>query len=427
LEFSHLDSYTLLENLQTGVVVHDKNTKIRYANPKALELLRLSEAQVLGKGAFDPQWQFLDKNKRVIPVSDYPVNQVIASKSKISNIEVGICDSSSNKVTWVLCNAYPEYSEDKKLSQIIATFIDITPQKKDISFEDIVELANDIIIVTEADTSPEGGPKILYVNEAFSKITGYSKEVAIGQTPGMLQGEGTSGQTRKAIRDSLDKKSSIQAQILNYSKSGKPYWLDLNIFPLKNDYGKITHFAAIERDVTEQKNYENALRELSIRDPLTTLLNRRGFFEVAKANFDQFKRNLSPMVIAMIDIDFFKKINDKYGHDIGDLALQHISQLMQDYFRKSDIIARMGGEEFAILMSNSEVTSCLVKFENFLRYLAKHPLSLDSDETISFTISVGLTQMRKDAKSVSGILKRADMALYEAKHHGRNRVYISQL
>jgi diguanylate cyclase (GGDEF)-like protein len=243
----------------------------------------------------------------------------------------------------------------------------------------------------------------------------------------MLQGEGTSGQTRKAIRDSLDKKSSIQAQILNYSKSGKPYWLDLNIFPLKNDYGKITHFAAIERDVTEQKNYENALRELSIRDPLTTLLNRRGFFEVAKANFDQFKRNLSPMVIAMIDIDFFKKINDKYGHDIGDLALQHISQLMQDYFRKSDIIARMGGEEFAILMSNSEVTSCLVKFENFLRYLAKHPLSLDSDETISFTISVGLTQMRKDAKSVSGILKRADMALYEAKHHGRNRVYISQL
>ncbi len=424
MKFSDLDAYSLLENLQTGVVVHDKNTKIRYANPKALEILRLTEDQARGIGAYDPLWRFLDKNKQAMSVADYPVNQVIASHKPLSNFEVGIYDSSSKDVTWVLCNAYPEFTDNKQLEQVVVTFVDITSQKQNICFENIVEMAKDVIIVTDSDPFPAGGPKMVYVNEAFTRLTGYTKDEAIGQAPSILQGIDTCDKTRQEIRNALCNQDSVQTQILNYSKEGEPYWLDLTIFPLHNSEGEVTHFAAIERDITEQKDYESTLKELSIRDPLTTLLNRRGFFEMASSLLSQSKRNLSPIVVAMIDIDFFKNINDAYGHDIGDQALQHMSLHMQSYFRKSDIIARMGGEEFALLMTNSDINSCIDKFETFLAYLAENPLKVEK-ELIPFTVSVGLTQPTEGSKNVSDILKAADKALYKAKHNGRNKVSVA--
>lgn len=414
----------LLENLQAGLVIHDKHTRILYANPKALELLRLTEEQVLGTGAFDPQWQFLDKYGKTLPVAEYPVNQVVASRNAILDFEVGITDSSTYEITWVMCKAYPEFDEKNEISQIIVTFVDITSIKKNISFENIVEHAHDVIVVTDADSSPKGGPKIVYVNKAFTKLTGYTKEEVIGQSPSILQGLDTSEKTRRDISYAIRKRTSIHAQILNYTKEGQSYWLDMNIFPLKGPEGEVSYFAAIERDITDQKNYELKLKDLTIHDPLTSLLNRRGFFELAQSLLTQSKRNKSPLVMAMIDIDFFKRINDLYGHDIGDQTLKHFSYLMEAFFRKSDIIARMGGEEFALVLTNSDIHACQEKFEQFLKYLADNPLILGPERSLSFTISVGLTQPRESTKSVSDILKVADIALYQAKGQGRNKVVI---
>ena len=414
----------LLENLQSGLVIHDKHTRIVYANPRALELLRLSEDQVLGTGAFDPQWQFLDKYEKTLPVADYPVNQVVASRMPLTDFELGISDSSSREITWVMCNAYPEYDDQNELSQIIVSFIDITPIKNNISFENIIEHAHDVIIVTDADHSPKGGPKIVYVNQAFTELTGYAKEEVLGQSPGMLQGLDTCEKTKLDIHRAIRKRTSIQAQILNYTKSGQTYWVDMNIFPLKGPVGEISYFAAIERDITRQKNYELKLKDLTIHDPLTSLLNRRGFFELAQSLLTQSMRNQSSLVVAMIDIDFFKRINDLYGHDIGDQTLKHFSQLMQTYFRKSDVIARMGGEEFALVLTNSDIQSCQEKFNAFLYYLSENPMTLAAERTLSYTISVGLTQPRENTKTVSDILKVADLALSQAKGQGRNKVEV---
>lgn len=422
MEFSSLDSFKLLENLHAGVVVHDANTKIRYANPRALELLRLTEEQALNKGAFDPEWHFIDKNKRIMLVADYPVNQVIASQQALTNIEVGICDSTTDDVTWVLCNAYPEFSKTGEISQVVVTFIDISEQRKTISFDSIVELASDVIVVTEALPILGQGPKICYVNQAFTKLTGYTKEEVIGKTPRILQGEDTNPITKNKLRKALEKQLAVEAQILNYSKSGREYWLDLHIFPLKNHLGDVTHFVAIERDVTEQKNYEEALKQLSIRDPLTSLLNRRGFFEMAQAQLSQGKRNQQEMAITMIDIDYFKKINDEYGHDIGDLALKHISNLMLKFFRESDNIGRLGGEEFAILLVNSNKDDSIAKLNQFRQYLAENALEIECGEAVSFTISAGITYFTSPDQTISDLIKQADLALYEAKSLGRNQV-----
>lgn len=129
------------------------------------------------------------------------------------------------------------------------------------AFADIVACANDIVIVTTADHAAADGPKIVYVNHAFTRLTGYSPEEVIGKTPSILQGSATSAETRARIRQALDLGQSIQVEILNYGKSGQEYWLDLNIVPLRDGQGIITHFVAIERNITEKKRAQQLLTE----------------------------------------------------------------------------------------------------------------------------------------------------------------------
>jgi|GEM_PF-3252712 len=115
----------LIDTLQLGVVVHSHDTSIIYANPKALELLRITSDQALGRTAFDPKWCFLDKNGNRMPVDDYPVKKVVTSKSSLKDFQAGICDSSDG-VTWLNCNAYPELRPDGEIDRITVIFIDIS-------------------------------------------------------------------------------------------------------------------------------------------------------------------------------------------------------------------------------------------------------------------------------------------------------------
>ncbi|UCE63389.1 MAG: PAS domain-containing protein [Nitrospirota bacterium] len=133
--------------------------------------------------------------------------------------------------------------------------------EKDFSLEDVVKFANDIVIVTEAEPLDNPGPKIVYVNKAFTDLTGYAPEEVIGKTPRILQGPDSHSETRAHIRAALEKKEPIRTAIVNYSKSGRKYWLDINIIPLKDGSGKVTHFAAIERDLTDIKEAEAVIKK----------------------------------------------------------------------------------------------------------------------------------------------------------------------
>ncbi len=129
------------------------------------------------------------------------------------------------------------------------------------SLEDVVKFANDIVIVTEASPLDPPGPKIVFVNQAFTNLTGYAPEEALGKTPRMLQGPESDPKTRADIRAALERKQPFRTVIVNYAKSGRKYWLDINLIPLKDRHGEVTHFAAIERDLTDIKNAEEAIRQ----------------------------------------------------------------------------------------------------------------------------------------------------------------------
>ena len=414
-----IDPAQLLETLHQGVVVHAASSDIVYANPRALEILRLTNDQALGRDALDPDWRFVDAHLQPLPLRDYPVNKVLASKSSISNMEIGICDSSRDGITWVLCNAYPQFDLHGDISKVVVGLLDISDRKNDIPFAAIVAHANDVILITEAQPADGGDHRIVYVNRAFCELTGFSQAEVIGKSPKILQGPDTSTEVRQRIRNALENQQSVRETILNYSKSGVPYWLDLNIFPLKNALGEVTHFAAVERDVTDQVHKEAELQALALEDPLTGLLNRRGFFESISSRLAAQERR-SHSTLAMIDIDYFKTINDTYGHEAGDLALKNFADILRHAFRDSDVVCRYGGEEFVVLLFTADLSAALRKLENFRHIVADTVVCQQQGDDIKMTVSIGLTRLNNNPQHIESALNAADKALYEAKHSGRN-------
>jgi diguanylate cyclase (GGDEF)-like protein/PAS domain S-box-containing protein len=430
---TRIDTNSLIRRLQTGVVVHGPDTRVLYANPKALELLRLSEDQALGRTAFDPEWAFLDSYGGLLPLDSYPATRVQQSGESVEGIEVGITDGTGQAVTWVLCSAYPEFAagDPDRIESIVVTFFDITRRKKSIPFEDIVALANDAVVVTDANPIDGRGPKIVYVNAAFSELTGYAPEEILGHTPRVLQGAETDRDELDALKAALREHKPVRTQLLNYRKDGSPYWIEINIAPLRNEFGEVVYYAAIEHDVTELKERELDLRELSMRDPLTGLHNRRGFLELTEHAGAILRRDSSSATVAVLDVDHFKGINDSFGHAAGDRALKTLADLLQGQLRASDVLGRMGGEEFALLLMNTDLQSAAAKAEHMRAEIEAQTLYADDGSEIRFTASIGLAPISLEAGSttlreaVEVALATADAALYRAKLAGRNSVICS--
>ena len=171
----------------------------------------------------------------------------------------------------------------------------------------------------------------------------------------------------------------------------------------------------------EEKNRE--LQELAYYDPLTGLPNRRFFFEHASLIFEEVKRYEKPLSLLVIDIDHFKKINDTYGHDVGDVVLKAFADVLGGIVRKSDICARFGGEEFLVLLPNTDLEGARVLAERIRATVAKKPVEHGSI-VIVFTVSIGISQYRKGMQNIDELIKEADIALYRAKEGGRNRVEV---
>ncbi len=164
------------------------------------------------------------------------------------------------------------------------------------------------------------------------------------------------------------------------------------------------------------------MRETAITDPLTALRNRRYFFEMAQLHFARAKRNRESFAVAMLDIDHFKRVNDQYGHDAGDETLRQVARILKQRFRESDIVCRLGGEEFGVAMPDMSDAECFRVLDIFRKTLAETPIPLRGRE-INVTISMGVCCEMSD--SLESMLKTADKRLYTAKDSGRNRVVCS--
>jgi diguanylate cyclase (GGDEF)-like protein len=165
------------------------------------------------------------------------------------------------------------------------------------------------------------------------------------------------------------------------------------------------------------------IHNLAIRDDLTQIFNRRHFFELARRELERSRRNGNSLSVILFDFDDFKKINDNYGHLVGDFVLKELCCACQNTIRPYDMIARFGGEEFIILLPDTAETSARALADRLCRFIAKQSVSYNGS-TIQMTISVGLTSFRAQIDSLDDFLSRADDALYRAKRTGKNKVVV---
>ncbi len=205
-----------------------------------------------------------------------------------------------------------------------------------------------------------------------------------------------------------------------YCKDGTLRWLSWSSSPEKAQ----KRVFSVVRDITSQKQIEDRLRQLATTDPLTGASNRRHFIERAMAELKRSHRHGTPLAAVMLDIDHFKRINDSYGHDVGDEVLKRMVNCCQQELRASDIFGRFGGEEFAAILTESDRDAAGQICERLRQSVAALRIQ-HAGSTIAINISIGASMYNINDINIDSLLKRADDALYEAKRKGRNCVIIS--
>jgi len=177
----------------------------------------------------------------------------------------------------------------------------------------------------------------------------------------------------------------------------------------------------LEKELDKKEALEKHLKHLASTDPMTELLNRRAFFDICDKIMIRASKTQQKLACLIIDIDHFKVINDTYGHDMGDKVIKVIAKLMQENTRTIDYIGRIGGEEFAILMPNTDMEAAYQISDRLRENISKYKILLNN-KNVSITVSIGLSYLTHEDKNIHTLLKRADTALYEAKDNGRNQV-----
>ncbi|MDT4290892.1 diguanylate cyclase [Methylomonas sp. MO1] len=300
---------------------------------------------------------------------------------------------------------------------------------QDISLRKASEL-RDHLLVSALETVEHGvvitdiDARIEWANKAFETLTGFSRQEAIGMRPNELVKSGKQDPAfYQALWETILAGNTWRGEIVNRRKNGELYDEELVISPVKDQQGCIRHFVGVKQDVSERKRMQTELWELATTDGLTGFLNRRHFMARLENEFARVKRSNHRVAVLMLDLDHFKQINDGYGHPTGDAMLQHFAGIMRAELREIDVVGRIGGEEFAIFMPETDAEPAMIIAERLRKVLADTPLFIDK-HTIPITVSIGIALMHADSGTADCVLTKADKALYTAKENGRNCVRV---
>ncbi len=288
--------------------------------------------------------------------------------------------------------------------------------------ESCVGRLNDIVMITEAGPFNAPGPRIVFVNEAFERRTGYSPAEVIGKTPRILQGADTDRQGLDLIRASLEQWRPVRVDLVNYRKTGEPFWVDLDISPVWDRSRKLTHWVAVGRDISERKQSEEKIQYLAFYDALTRLPNRQLLLdrlELCLSGPDGSRKG----ALMFIDLDNFKVLNDTLGHQKGDILLQQVAQRLRACVSRGDTVARLGGDEFVVLLEDRadkrvDAAAARIVAQRIVETLGE-PYVLPG-YTHHSTCSIGVTLLGSADRNMNELLKQADLAMYQAKNAGRN-------
>ena len=304
--------------------------------------------------------------------------------------------------------------------------------------------ANDAILITESMPLDHPGPRIIYCNAAFTRMTGYGEAEILGSSPRRLQGPETDRGALDRLREALEASRPIELELLNHKKDGTPFWIELSIVPAWNEAGRLTHWISIQRDMTrrkadeetiirarileaqnhalsaeieERKRVEAQLVYTAFYDDLTRLYNRAFLMVRLRSLLAQVRsRPGTGFALLFLDLDRFKGVNDSLGHRVGDELLRAVARRIEACIRPQDTIARIGGDEFAIIVDDARADVAEQVADRILGAL-KLPLRLSAYELYS-SCSIGILEAFGHYAEAEDMLRDADLAMYRVKKRG---------
>lgn len=309
---------------------------------------------------------------------------------------------------------HPLRSQDLQPKFVVINASDITELKRaETDRQRIFELSLDMLSINTMDGH------FIETNPAWSRILGWSKEELRNKAwLELVVAEDLDSSTDVATR--LNRGETVVGfENRCRCKDGSIKWLAWSSYP---DPERKRIFATV-RDATARKRMEEELLQLATTDPLTGASNRRHFIDRATSELARVRRYGSHMAVLMLDIDYFKEVNDTYGHSVGDEVLKRLVDCCHQDLRETDIFGRYGGEEFAAVLGETDKANTLFVCQRLLKAIARLKIRAGS-ATVKITVSLGVTMHQADDSSIDSLLKRADDALYQAKNQGRNQIVL---
>ena len=275
---------------------------------------------------------------------------------------------------------------------------------------DILDSIHAGIVIIDAESH-----SIIDVNPMAEEIIGYSRDNIIGNICHKFICSAEKGKC--PITDLNKSVDNSEKTLINRNGETVPILKTVTKTTLNGRLHLVESFL----DISAIKKIQKELEILSVTDSLTGLYNRRYFFGLCNKEFNRSLRAENPFSLMMMDLDLFKKINDNYGHQIGDKALKFFADTAKSMLREYDTICRFGGEEFAVLCPETEIEDALLIAERIREKIEESLISAE-EFSVNFTVSIGVAKLKNDDKSIDDIISRADKALYKAKYSGRNKV-----
>ncbi len=315
----------------------------------------------------------------------------------------------------------PSLDGEGKLEGAICICRDVSTRKQNLEAMALAAKVFENSLTAIYITNAHG--KIVQANQAFSRLTGYSLEETVGESPELMDVERYSESYFQSISDSLERKDLWEGEIQHRRKDGQvfPAWVAITV--LRDNNRRIINTISYFSDITEKKNSESKIHRLAYFDPLTGLPNRSLFTDRLMQSINRAKRSEGQVALLFLDLDRFKAINDSLGHALGDALLHQVGQRLRDCVRNEDTVARMGGDEFTVILGDlkdrTQAVTTAAHVAEKIRHTLSQPFMIRNREIFTGA-SIGLAFYPADGSEPKTLLQNADTAMYHAKSAGKN-------
>ncbi|QJE02752.1 EAL domain-containing protein [Massilia forsythiae] len=291
-----------------------------------------------------------------------------------------------------------------------------------------VSRLNDMVLIAKAADSEGAAQPVTFANDAFLRRTGYAREAIVGHDLTVLQGPGTDQAAIARIHQAMASGQPCNTELMIYTRGGDAFWVEIEMVPFARSGERHSHWVIVGRDITERRTAADAIHRLAFYDVLTGLPNRRLLMERLGAVVEQARAGSDLGAVLYLDLDKFKDVNDARGHATGDALLQHAARRLGQAVRVSDTVARIGGDEFVVLLEGlgtdaAAAAGAAMAMADLVRSTLAAPLDLEG-QAYQIASSIGVALSLTPGASAHDLLREADTAMYHAKAAGRNGVVL---